>query len=97
MRPFTNTQCLSASINRPETNNQSYRKIDALYANRVSPHKFKDFAFVDSRLVESARKCGLLALFIDKNKHVRRGIVEPILPNVFELGQWASMIGRSVA
>ncbi|KAJ5134452.1 hypothetical protein N7448_000529 [Penicillium atrosanguineum] len=59
---------------QPETKNRSYTEIDALYANKVPPRKFKDFALVDGHVVENARKNGLLRRFIGKNKHVRRSL-----------------------
>jgi hypothetical protein len=45
---------------QPETKNRTNAEIDALYASKVSPRKFKDFSVVDGQVVEKAKKSGFL-------------------------------------
>lgn len=61
---------------QPETKNRSNAEIDALYANKVSPRKFKNFVIVDGQIVEKKKKkkTGLLGRLADKAKHVGRDV-----------------------
>jgi SP family general alpha glucoside:H+ symporter-like MFS transporter len=59
---------------QPETKNRSYAEIDALYANKVSPRKFKNFAVVDGQVVEKPQESDMLGRLIGKTKHVGRGV-----------------------
>lgn len=60
---------------QPETKNRSNAEIDALYANKVSPRKFKNFVIVDGQIVEKKKKkTGLFGRLADKAKHVGRDV-----------------------
>ncbi|CAG8909798.1 unnamed protein product [Penicillium egyptiacum] len=47
-------------LSQPETKNRSNVDIDALYANKVSPRKFKDFSVVEGQIVEKTKSTGSL-------------------------------------
>ena len=55
---------------QPETKNRSNTDIDALYANKISPRKFNDFAIVENQVVAKTKKASLFGRLTDKTKHV---------------------------
>jgi hypothetical protein len=59
---------------QPETKNRSNADIDTLYANKVSPRKFKDFIVVEDQVVEKKKKAGFFGELADKAKHVGKSV-----------------------
>lgn len=59
---------------QPETKNRSNADIDALYANKVSPRKFNNFAVVEGQVVEKTNKIGFFGRLAGKTKHVGKGV-----------------------
>ncbi|CAG8135031.1 unnamed protein product [Penicillium olsonii] len=59
---------------QPETQNRSYTEIDALYASKVSPRKFTQYAVVDGQAIKIHQKGGWFGRVFAQTRHVKEGL-----------------------